>query len=503
MLEEEHGAMGADGLAGSAPERGGGWAEAALEPVRWVRMLCRELGATFVAGVVLVYGLNQGFAGSFFRVASDYYWKDVQRVQPATVQFLSIFFHVPWVLKPLWGVMTDVLPVRGYRRRPYFVFSGMLGMFSTAILASVGLSVTSAVVCFVGISTAVAIADVTIDACIAKNSIDKPALAPDMQSLCAFSSSLGALIGYATSGMFVHHLGAQGALGVMALPPTMLVFLGFYIYELKMYQHNMKEKVLNKVTVAVKGMVQTIKYPVVWKPSLYMFLSLALSISTHEGQFYWYTNKEPPNPGFSQEFVGMVHAVGAVASMVGVLIYHKNLKDYPFRSILFFAQLLHGASGLLDLTFVLRWNLALGVPDAVFVTLEECVSRVVGRVRLMPMMVLSTKLCPPGAEGTFFALLMCIDSLGMLVAKTGGAFVLRALHVTRTDFSNLWLAVLLRNLLRLSALGAIFLVPTADQTDVLLPQDLLSSGSPAAAAGDEEERLLQLGKLTSHTDDDV
>uniref|UniRef100_M8AQ25 Uncharacterized protein n=1 Tax=Aegilops tauschii TaxID=37682 RepID=M8AQ25_AEGTA len=464
----------------------------------------------------------QGFAGSFFRVASDYYWKDVQRVQPATVQFLSIFFHVPWVLKPLWGVMTDVFPVRGYRRRPYFVFSGMLGMFSTAILASVGLSVTSAVVCFVGISTAVAIADVTIDACIAKNSIDKPALAPDMQSLCAFSSSLGALIGYATSGMFVHHLGAQegdgkrtlfagsfscdtrsnmavfaqnfllprnchavlkklltptqlklpsnvryhplpanvrqGALGVMALPPTMLVFLGFYIYELKMYQHNMKEKVLNKVTVAVKGMVQTIKYPVVWKPSLYMFLSLALSISTHEGQFYWYTNKEPPNPGFSQEFVGMVHAVGAVASMVGVLIYHKNLKDYPFRSILFFAQLLHGASGLLDLTFVLRWNLALGVPDAVFVTLEECVSRVVGRVRLMPMMVLSTKLCPPGAEGTFFALLMCIDSLGMLVAKTGGAFVLRALHVTRTDFSNLWLAVLLRNLLRLSALGAIFLV---------------------------------------------
>ena len=41
MLEEEHGAMEADG----GPARGGGgWAEAALEPVRWVRMLCRELG---------------------------------------------------------------------------------------------------------------------------------------------------------------------------------------------------------------------------------------------------------------------------------------------------------------------------------------------------------------------------------------------------------------------------------------------------------------------------
>ncbi|CAL5074255.1 unnamed protein product [Urochloa decumbens] len=448
MLEED-GATDADHLVGEEPgsparQPGGerAWTAAVMEPVRWVRMLCRELGATFVAGVVLVYGLSQGFAGSFFRVASDYYWKDVQRVQPATVQFLSVFFFVPWVLKPLWGVMTDVFPIHGYRRRPYFLFSGILGTVSATIVAmATGLPVSSAVLCFVGISTAVAIADVTIDACIAKNSVDKPALAPDMQSLCAFSSSLGALIGYATSGMFVHHLGAQGALGVMAIPPAAVVFLGFFIYELKTYQHNAKEK----------------------------------------------------------EFVGLVHAIGAVASMVGVLIYHKYLKDYPFRSILFYAQLLYGVSGLLDLTFVLRWNLALGVPDAAFVTLEECVSRVVGRVRLMPMMVLSAKLCPPGAEGTFFALLMCIDSLGMLAAKAGGAAVLRALHVTRSDFGRLWLAVLLRNVLRLATLGAICLVPTADQTDVLVPRELLAASSPAAVA-DEEERL-QLAKLTSHTDD--
>ena len=68
-------------------------------------------------------------------------------------------------------------------------------------------------------------------------------------------------------------------------------------------------QVLNKVSGAVKGMVRTIKYPVVWKPSLYMFLSLALSISTHEGQFYWYTNKTPPNPGFSQVKVVLLNSL--------------------------------------------------------------------------------------------------------------------------------------------------------------------------------------------------
>jgi hypothetical protein len=92
--------------------------------------------------------------------------------------------------------------------------------------------------------------------------------------------------------------------------------------------------------------------------------------------------------------------------------------DYSFQSILFYAHLLYGVSGLLDLTFMLRWNLALGVPDAGFVTLEECVSRVVARILLM------------------------------LAAKAGGAAVLRALHVTKDGFARLWLAVLLRNALK-------------------------------------------------------
>jgi hypothetical protein len=51
--------------------------------------------------------------------------------------------------------------------------------------------------------------------------------------------------------------------------------------------------------IALRGMSKTIKLPQVRKPSLYMYLSLALSISTHEGQFYWYTDPKA-GPAFSQ-----------------------------------------------------------------------------------------------------------------------------------------------------------------------------------------------------------
>lgn len=191
-----------------------------------------------------------------------------------------------------------------------------------------------------------------------------------------------------------------------------------------------------------------------------------------------------------QEFVGMIYAIGALASIVGVLIYHKLLKDYPFRKLLFFAQLLFGLTGMLDLIFILRLNKRVGVPDSFFVITEECVSRIVTRIRWIPMIVLSTRLCPLGIEGTFFALLMCIDSFGSLTNKWGGGMVLHIFHVTRTDFSNLWLVVLIRNILRLATLSFIFLIPNVDPSETIIPADLL--GNAIKSGGDEDADNLQL-----------
>ncbi|PON68344.1 Folate-biopterin transporter [Parasponia andersonii] len=86
----------------------------------------------------------------------------------------------------------------------------------------------------------------------------------------------------------------------------------------------------------------------------------------------------------------------AMASMVGVLIYHKTLKDYPFRSMLFLSQFLYSVFGMLDLIFILRWNLALGIPDYLFVVMDEIVSQIVSKIRWIPMIVLTSKLCPLG-----------------------------------------------------------------------------------------------------------
>ncbi|KAH9620152.1 hypothetical protein KSS87_023707 [Heliosperma pusillum] len=402
--------------------------------VNLINMLSDELHWSFVMGVITVYGISQGLSMGLSRATIQYYLKDEHKIQPSQAQLFMGIVRLPWVVKPFWGLLTDVLPIFGFRRRPYFIFAGCLGVISMLILSiASGLHVVPAMLFLMAGSAGVAIADVTIDACIAENSCSHPSLASDMQSLCGLSSSTGALA----------------------------------------------------------AMWATIKCRHVWRPCVYMYLSLALGVNIHEGLFYWYTDAQG-GPLFSKEAVGSIYAIGALGSLFGVLLYQNTLKNHPFRDLLLCTQLLHVASGMLDLILVLRLNLVLFIPDYLFIVIDEGVSHMIGRVRWMPLLVLSSKLCPPGIEGTFFALLMSIDQVGLLTSSWLGGIVLHTLHVTRTEFDNLWIAVLIRNILRITPIFLLFLVPRSDPNSPVLSLEISKTKDDSEMLGSENHELFPL-----------
>lgn len=200
-----------------------------------------------------------------------------------------------------------------------------------------------------------------------------------------------------------------------------------------------------------------------------------------------------------QETVGYLFSIGSVGSLLGALLYQHSLKDHPFRDLLLWTQLSFGLSGMLDLVLVLRLNLKFGLPDYFFAVIDEWVSQMVGRLKWMPLLVLSSKLCPTGIEGTFFALLMSIDNVGLLSSSWGGGLLLHVLKVTRTQFENLWLAIWIRNILRLSPLCLLFLVPRGDPNSSILPsEEVLASEEDAEALEPEKIELVSLVKSTDN-----
>lgn len=196
--------------------------------------------------------------------------------------------------------------------------------------------------------------------------------------------------------------------------------------------------------------------------------------------------------------MGSISAVGAVGSLLGVLLYQNIFRSHPFRHVLFWAQLLYGASGLLDLILVFRINVTLGIPDYVVVISDAAVSHMIGRLKWMPLLVLSSKLCPSGIEGTFFALLMSIDHIGSFSASWAGGVLLHTLNVTRTTFDNLWLAILIRSIFRVLPIGILFLIPSTDPNLSILPTDMLrkKKGEDSSEAANTEMEALV--KRTDH-----
>ncbi|XP_057767758.1 probable folate-biopterin transporter 3 isoform X2 [Salvia miltiorrhiza] len=467
-----------------------------LSPFSWLKRLSDELHWSFVLGVVIVYGINQGVGLGLSKVGTQYYMKDEQKLQPSEAQVYHAMIMMPWIVKPLWGLLTDIVPIWGRRRRPYFVFAGTVGVISMIILSlKKDMYLGLALLLLICGSAGAAVGDVTIDACVTENSIAHPSLAGEMQSLCGLCSSVGQLIGFISSGFLVHRIGSKGALGVLSIPAALVIVVGIIIQE-PVIRNVSYKRVSQKFLDAGRAMWMALRSPVVWKPCLYMYLSLAVSLHIHEGMFYWYTDA-PSGPSFSQEAVGSISAVGAIGSLLGVLLYQNAFRNQPFRRVLLLAQLLYGASGMLDLILVLRINLILGVPDYVVVVFDAAVSHMIGRLKWMPLLVLSSKLCPAGIEGTFFALLMSIDHVGTFSAAWGGGLLLHALNVTRTTFDNLWLAILIRSLFRLLPIGILFLIPSTDPNVAILPTDMLRSKRDE---GLSEPNNTEMESLISRTD---
>jgi hypothetical protein len=122
---------------------------------------------------------------------------------------------------------------------------------------------------------------------------------------------------------------------------------------------------------------------------------------------------------------------------------------------------------LLDLIWVRRVNLELGIPGRYFFFGEELLGPVVSRLNTMPLFILAAKLCPPKMEGTLFALNMGLSNFGVILGTYMGNGLLLALGgVKGPEFENLDVLVIIRSLARLLPIALIpFLIPDGAPSD--------------------------------------
>ena len=238
--------------------------------------------------------------------------------------------------------------------------------------------------------------------------------------------------------------------------------------------------------------------PTLARASMYIFLDAA--VQPHTLVIYKWCKAtpsncdtslhDPPLPCFSPEFIGFMDVFASAAFVLGTAVYNRYLATWPYRSILRAVQLVLCLVNLLDLVWVSRWNLELGIPDKWFAMGYEVLQPLAKRSNLIPIFILAAKLCPPRAQATAFALNMGLANFGFAAGGYTGTALLSVLGgVEPPHFRNLRLLVIVRSLARLLPLLFIpLLVPRGSPQDDAFK---LGGGDDAglAAAEADAQRL--------------
>lgn len=158
-------------------------------------------------------------------------------------------------------------------------------------------------------------------------------------------------------------------------------------------------------------------------------------------------------------FLGNVRVVGWLGLMLGTSIYNKYLKRKKLQKTLMWAQIGLSILILIDLVLVSRANIAYGISDKMLVLWGTAVADAINQFKLMPFLILSGQLCPPGIEGTLFALFMSINNFGSTVSSFVGAWLASILNISSGSFDNLYLGVIIQFFCSFIPLVFLFLIP--------------------------------------------
>lgn len=404
-----------------------------------------------LVAILLVYFV-QGILG-LARLAISFFLKDELGLSPAEVSALMGVAALPWIIKPVFGFVSDGLPLFGYRRRPYLILSGLLGTASWLGLAFFAHSALTATVAIALSSLSVAVSDVIVDSLVVERArAEDLAKAGSLQSVCWGASALGGLMTAYFSGFLLQHFSTHTVFIITATFPLIVSLVAGLIAESRV-DHTSEWSAVRQQVKQLRG---AIGQKSIWMPTAFLFLAQATP--TAESAFFFFTTNEL---GFEPEFLGRVRLVTSVASLAGIWMFQRFFKTVPFRVIFGWTMVISAVLGMTMLLLVTHANRAIGIDDRWFSLGDSLILTVMGQIAYMPVLVLAARLCPPGVEATLFALLMSVTNLAALLSYEFGAVMMHWLGVTETNFERLWLLVVITNLSTLLPLPFLGLLPNA------------------------------------------
>jgi MFS family permease len=358
----------------------------------------------------LVY-LSEGIGQTDGIIAQplNYYFKEVYQWTPVQIAAFLAVLNLPWFLKPLYGVVSDFVPLFGYKRKTYLIASNLLAVAGYFVIVQVS---SPAALIFLLLVTAygMAIASTIAGALLVEHGQqnDRCAAFVNQQWLWFNIATIfaaiagGVLIEWLTPLSAVH--AAAAIAGLVALLVTAASVILVDEEKSTISRAGLRE--------SFAGLTAAFQSRRLWVIASFLaFYYFSPGIDT---PLYFHMTDALQ---FSQSFIGVLSSVYALGGIAAALVYSTFFPHLGLKPLLH-VSICAGVLGTLAFLFIsgattaIIANLAYGAADM---------------ITLVASLALAAVYCPKRSEAFTFAALMAVTNLTGSVADTIGSFIYQQL----------------------------------------------------------------------------
>lgn len=468
------------------------------------QFLLKGLGAALVASLVLPI------------------YKGIFGIDAAQLQMYTMIVWSPWSIKPLLGLLSDLVLCGGYHKRWWLVQSLVIGAAGggLSLLAFTQRFAVGFALCLAAIQLELSLYDLMSEAHYSAVARDNEQTGSDIVTFVQALQTGGSVVAMlvvgpmSDAGLFVPMLVLAAVLTMAPLIPTVS---GWLPEERQapgcrprlVGQAQIRRDRWMILIIGLTGLAAPITSTVAntGDPLIALALALVLTLGSLAGAWmvfprmiariatyrvlvtlaqpslgsamdYFYVATPdclPNGPHFSYAYyVTVAGLIGSVSAFLGVIVYQKTLSNFRFRTVVIITNLLGSGIGASDLILVLRLNVSLGIPDwAAYIVGEAVMEPLMTMLNYIPDSTLLSKAVPNGMEGSAYAFMAGLSNYAGMISRLSGALIFEAAGVRTSvpcNFEPLWWLVLICHVGAPALVGigaALLLIPNVGQRDKL------------------------------------
>ncbi|HJT22763.1 MAG TPA: MFS transporter [Nitrospira sp.] len=344
----------------------------------------------------------QGVAGGLAKQPLTYYCKSLGMTADAVAAFFALA-AVPWMLKPLYGLVTDFVPLWGYRRKSHLILMaglGAMGFLWMSWCSSTNLLAPALLIATLGIAAI----DVVVDALMVERGLTL-GLIRQFQGQQWTWLNLAAVTTALIGGWLSHDLepseAVQTAALLMAGAPAIVIFAAWRLVdEPKIAPQS------TRIRSTASDLVAAWRSKTLW--TVAGFLAFWNLIPNFGTPLYYHMSDRLH---FDQYFIGELISVGSFGAILGAMAYRRyGAAQFTTRQWLTLSIACNAAMALAYLC----------LRDPQSAVLLHLAGGIVSMIGLLTLFSLAASVCPPQAAGCTFAALMAVYSAAAQVSAIMG-----------------------------------------------------------------------------------